>query len=144
MRTVEQIEELLNELDQVKADELEDQDLDFKQWDLKSLDKSVQLIVRMAICMANGGGGTVVFGVADKILGRKSAILGIPLEIDVNILKKAVYDQTDPKIMPVFQVLRVPEGTERLLVMQIHPGLPPYTDTDGFHKVRGRRFGNQS
>jgi ATP-dependent DNA helicase RecG len=136
MRTIEQIEELLNELDHVKADELEDQDLDFKQWDLKSLDKSVQLIVRMAICMANGGGGTVVFGVADKILGRKSAILGIPLEIDVNILKKAVYDQTDPKIMPVFHDLRVPEGTERLLVMQIHPGLPPYTDTAGRGTIR--------
>jgi ATP-dependent DNA helicase RecG len=136
MRTVEQIEELLNELDHVKADELEDQDLDFKQWDLKSLDKSVQLIVRMAVCMANGGGGTVVFGIADKVLGRKSAILGIPLEIDVNVLKKAVYDQTDPKIMPVFQILRVPEGTERLLVMQIHPGLPPYTDTAGRGTVR--------
>jgi len=69
-------------------------------------------------------------------LGRKSAILGIPLEVDVNILKKAVYDQTDPKIMSVFQDLRVPEGTERLLVMQIHPGLPPYTDTAGRGTVR--------
>lgn len=136
MRTVEQIEELLNELDHVKAEELEDQDLDFKQWDVKSLDKSVQLVVRMAVCMANGGGGTIVFGVADKVLGRKSAILGIPLEVDVNILKKAVYDQTDPKIMPVFLDLRVPEGTERLLVMQIHHGLPPYTDTAGRGTVR--------
>ena len=42
-----------------------------------------------------------------------------------NILKKAVYDQTDPKIIPLFEELRVPEGTSRLLIMQIHPGMPP-------------------
>lgn len=136
MRTIEQIEELLDKLEHVKADDLEDQDLDFKQWDIKSTDKSVQLLVRMAVCMANGGGGTVVFGVADKVLGRSTAILGVPLEIDVNLLKKAVYDKTDPKIMPGFDVLRVPEGTGRLLVMQIHPGLPPYTDTSGRGTIR--------
>lgn len=33
MRTVAQIESLLPELEFCTADELEDQDLDFKQWD---------------------------------------------------------------------------------------------------------------
>ena len=136
MRTVQQIEEILPELDHCIADELEDQDLDFKQWDFQSRDKSVQNVVRMAVCMANGGGGTVVFGVADKVEGRENALLGIPLEIDINLLKKAVYDQTDPKIMPVFEELRILEGTGRLLVMQIHSGLPPYTDTSGRGTVR--------
>ncbi len=100
------------------------------------MDKSVQTLIRMAVCMANGDGGTVVFGVAEKIIGRSSAIMGVPLEVDVNQLKKAVYDQTDPKIMPVFEELRVPEGTGRLLIMQIHPGLPPYTDTRGRGTIR--------
>jgi ATP-dependent DNA helicase RecG len=136
MRTVDQIAALLPELDHRIADELEDQDLDFKQWDTQSRDKSVQTVVRMAVCMANGGGGTVVFGVADQVKGRAQAILGIPVEIDINILKKAVYDQTDPKIMPVFEDLRVLEGTGRLLLMQIHPGLPPYTDTSGRGTIR--------
>lgn len=138
MRTVRDIEALLDELDIHVADELEDQDLDFKQWNTASMDKSVRLLIQMAVCMANGGGGTVVFGVADKILilGRASAILGVPPEVDVNMLKKAVYDQTDPKIMPVFEDIRVPEGTGRLLVMQIYPGMPPYTDTAGRGTVR--------
>ncbi|MDO8946201.1 MAG: putative DNA binding domain-containing protein, partial [Desulfocapsaceae bacterium] len=107
MRNVDQIAALLLELDHRIADELEDQDLDFKQWDTQSRDKSVQMVVRMAVCMANGGGGTVVFGVADQVKGRKQAIIGMPMEIDINILKKAVYDQTDPKIMPVFEELNV-------------------------------------
>ena len=136
MRTLTNIEELLPELDHCIADDLEDQDLDFKQWDTKSCDKAVRIVVQMAVCMANGGGGTVVFGVADRIQGRKNAILGVPPEIDANMLKKAVYDQTDPKVMPVFEELTVPEGTGRVLLMQIHPGMPPYTDTAGRGTIR--------
>ena len=128
MRTVREIEDLLPELDRCIADDLEDQDLDFKEWDEHSLETSISQVVRMAICMANGGGGTVVLGVADKVRGRDRAVLGVPPEVDVNRLKKAVYDRTDPKITPVFEGLIVSEGTGRLLVMQIHPGMPPYTD----------------
>ena len=108
MRTSKDIIELLTELEHHIADDLEDQDLDFKKWDTKSRDQSVKMIVQMAVCMANGGGGTIVLGVADRLKGRKQAILGVPLEIDVNLLKKAVYDQTDPKITPVFEELAVP------------------------------------
>lgn len=90
----------------------------------------------MAVCMANGGGGTVVFGVSDRAIGQDQAILGVPHEIDVNLLKKAVYDQTDPKIMPVFEELKVSQGTGRVLLMQIHTGMPPYTDSSGRATIR--------
>lgn len=136
MRSRRDIEALLEELEHCIADDLEDQDLDFKQWDTKSRDKAVQKVVHMAICMANGGGGTVVFGVADRISGREQAVLGVPPEIDVNILKKAVYDQTDPHITPVFEELHVPESTGRVLIMQVHPGMPPHTDTRGGGTIR--------
>ena len=136
MRTAANIESLLPELEHCIADDLEDQDLDFKQWDTQSRDKAVRTVVQMAVCMANGGGGTVVFGVADRSQGRESAILGVPPEIDINLLKKAVYDQTDPKITPVFEELAVPEGTGRLLLMQIYPGMPPYTDSAGRGTIR--------
>ena len=136
MRTSAQIESLLAELDHCVADDLEDQDLDFKQWDLQSRDKAVKTVVQMAVCMANGGGGTVVFGVADRTKGRGQAILGVPPEIDANLLKKAVYDQTDPKITPVFEDLTVPEGSGRLMLMQIYPGMPPYTDSAGRGTIR--------
>jgi ATP-dependent DNA helicase RecG len=136
MRNITEITRLLDELNAVKADDLEDQDLDFKEWDLNSLPDAIARVIEMAICMANGGGGTVVFGVRDKVIGRANAILGIPPEIDQNILMKRVYDATDPKITPVFEDLRVPEGTGRLLVMQIYSGMQPYTDTAGLGKIR--------
>ena len=136
MQDISGIRLFLDELEHKPADALEGQDLDFKEWNARSLCDSVALVVEMAICMANGGGGTVVFGVNDKAVGRSNAILGVPPEIDINRLKKAVYDSTDPKLTPVFQELAVPEGTGRLIVMQIYPGLPPYTDTQGRGKIR--------
>ncbi len=136
MRSVIEIRQLLDELNTCSADELEDQDLDFKEWNSRSMADAVALVVEMAVCMANGGGGTVVFGISDRAPGRAGAILGVPNEVDVNRLKKAVYDLTDPKLTPVFEELFVPEGTGRLLIMQIYPGLPPYTDTSGRGKIR--------
>jgi len=136
MRDLSEIRKLLDELEQQPADELEAQDLDFKEWNIRSTRDAVALVVEMAVCMANGGGGTVVFGVNDRAIGRSNAIRGVPPEIDINRLKKTVYDATDPKLTPVFQELSVPEGTGRLIVMQLYPGLPPYTDTQGRGKIR--------
>jgi len=136
MRELSDIRSLLDELEYQSASELEAQDLDFKEWNTRSIQDAVALVVEMAVCMANGGGGTVVFGVNDKAVGRSNAIRGVPPEVDINRLKKAVYDSTDPKLTPVFQELSVPEGTGRLIVMQIYPGLPPYTDTGGRGKIR--------
>lgn len=136
MKSLNEILELLPLLENQMADDFEGQDLDFKEWDAKNLKHSINLVVKMAICFANGGGGTVVFGVADKVLGRSNAILGVPPEIDINSLKQSVYNCTDPKITPVFEELRVPEGSQRLIVMQIHPGMPPHTDTAGTGTIR--------
>ena len=136
MRTRRDVEDLLDQLDEQTADELEGQDLEFKAWDGSSMKSAVRTVIDWAICLANGGGGTVVFGVVDKVRGRFNAILGVPPEVDVNRLKLAVYDATDPKLTPVFEELRVPESTGRLVVMQVHPGLPPYTDTAGRGTIR--------
>jgi len=136
MKTLEQIEDILDELDTCCADDLESQDLDFKQWDTKSTRAAIDRAVQMAVCMANGGGGVVVFGVKDRTVGRSDAIAGVPLDIDVNRLKKAVYDGTDPRLTPVFAELTVPEGTGRLVVMTVYPGMPPYTTSDGAGTIR--------
>ena len=135
-RTRTEVETLLARLGEVAADELEDQDLDFKEWDTRSLNQSVRTVVSAAVCMANGGGGTVVFGVADNRVGRDCAILGVPPEVSVNRLKLAVHDGTDPTLTPVFEGIMVPEGTGRLILMHVHPGVPPYTDTAGRGTVR--------
>jgi hypothetical protein len=61
-----------------------------------------------------------------RAMSRAGAIPGVPLEVDVNRLKKAVYGSSDPKITPVFEELLVPERSGRLPVMQYllrHPEL---------------------
>ena len=113
-----EIEMLLDQLDRYVADDLEGQDLDFKEWDETSTRKAIRKVIASAICMANGSGGTVLFGVADRrTAGRDRALVGVPHDVDVNDLKRAVYDATDPKLTPVFEEVSVPEGTGRLLAI---------------------------
>jgi len=138
MRETADIRRLLDELDKRDADSLEGQDLDFKEWpdDRKSL---VKLAVDAAVCMANGGGGTIVFGVRDRIVGRVNAIIGVPSWADPHQLKREIYERTAPRLTPEIDELRVPEGSGRLMVMHVHGGLPPYTNSAGAGTVRKGR-----
>ena len=55
MRELTEIRSLLDRLDEVEADALETQDLDFKEWPAEPR-QAIKLAVDIAICMANGGG----------------------------------------------------------------------------------------
>jgi len=45
-------------------------------------------------------------------------------------------ERTDPHITPTFDWIEVPEGHGRILVMNIYPGMPPYTETNGSATIR--------
>lgn len=136
MISKEEVYKLLDKLETNIADDLESQRIDFKQWITRSIDDNIKLMLKMAVCMANGGGGSVVFGVADKVIGRSNAILGIPKDVDTTIFQKRIYEKTDPHLTPVFEDITVPEGSTRLLLMNVFPGMPPYTTTDGSATIR--------
>jgi len=135
MRELTEVRSLLARLGSEEADALEAQDLDFKEWPTDAR-QAIKLVVDSAVCMANGGGGTVVLGVRDHVVGRAQAILGLPATLDPHQLKRDIYERTAPKLTPEIQELSVPEGTGRLFVMQVHGGLPPYTNTAGGGTVR--------
>ena len=135
MREVTEVRSLLARLDTETADDLEGQDLDFKEWPADDR-HAVRLAVDAAVCMANGGGGTVVLGVRDRVVGRVQAVIGVPDTVDAHQLKRDIYERTAPKLTPDILDLNVPEGTGRLLVMQVYGGLPPYTTTAGAGTVR--------
>ena len=135
MRELTEVRALLVRLDEVEADALESQDLDFKEWPADRR-HATRLAVDIAICMANGGGGTVVLGVRDRVVGRSQAILGIPATVVPHQLKREIYERTAPKLTPEILEILVPEGTGRLFLMQVHGGLSPYTNTAGAGTVR--------
>ena len=62
---------LLDRLDEVAADDLESEELDFKPWTNPKDD--LKVAVEDAVCFANAGGGVVLFGVDDKQFGRSKA-----------------------------------------------------------------------
>lgn len=135
-KTRAEILDVLERLDECVADDLEGQRLDFKRWDERSDRSALRTVVSAAVCMANGGGGTVVFGVADRVKGRSRAVIGVPHYVDSGLLKRQVHDSTDPRLTPEFEEIEVPQGTGRLIAMHVHPGIPPYTDTAGRGWIR--------
>lgn len=135
MLTKDDVYVLLDELENKIADELESQKLDFKSWK-GSIADNIKLIIENAVCMANGGGGSVIFGVADRVKGRMNAVLGVPINLELSILVQRVYEKTDPHITPYLELINVPEGTGKVLLMNVFPGMPPYTTTDGKATIR--------
>ena len=127
--SIEDIMELFQQLHEKHADQLEGQHLDFKEWNFKSLKDSVDEVIEMAVCMSNGGGGTVVFGVKDKVIGLDNAIIGVPQEVDVFKLQSTVYDSTDPHLTPNFESFEY--HGKRLLLMHVLPVFPYATTTGG-------------
>jgi len=106
----------------------------------------VRLVVDWAICMANGGGGTVVFGVTDRVRGRRSTIKGVPPGIEIHRLKQAVYTQRlvilgrvqqrpHHRVLGSSEVLEEPLGSVDLPFGDlIHEAIEPLLGL-GFHGV---------
>ena len=129
-----QILALLDRLDFCVADDLESQFLDFKPWQGSKEDH--RLACEYACCFANGAGGVVVFGVADKVRGRKQAIHGAK-GYDLDAFRYGIFNGTRPGIEALVEEIAVPEGTGKILVMRVPEGAhKPYGTTAGLYKQR--------
>ena len=91
MKSKKEIMGIIDNLEHHIADDFEAQDLDFKQWNDRCREDNVKKMIRYAVCMANGGGGSVVFGVADRVRGIDNVLKGVPFDVEINDLQKRVY-----------------------------------------------------
>lgn len=124
----------LDLLDSQTADDLETQWLEFKPW--TSPRDDMRLAVEYAVCFANGEGGVIVFGVADRIRGRNTAIHGAR-GYDLDVWRRGIFDSTRPNLTVEVEELMVPEGTGRLLLVRVPKGpCPPYGTVQGLFKQR--------
>lgn len=136
MKSMSEIMEIIQKLEHHFADDFESQDLDFKQWNDRCRDDNVKKMIKYAVCMANGGGGSVVFGVADKIQGMDHVLKGVPFDVDIHELQKRIHEHTDPHLTPLFDELFYNNHSIRLLVMTVISETPPYTTVDGTATIR--------
>lgn len=131
MRSAADLRALLRRLDDVPAEALEDDDLEFKPWepDERAL---IRMLREYVVCFANHRGGTIVLGVRDGVRSRHDAIQGVG---DVPMgLRRAIYDGTDPHILVELEEL-VEDG-RRLLLVHVPKGIPPHTTSEGLAKIR--------
>ncbi|MBM7580435.1 ATP-binding protein [Jeotgalibacillus terrae] len=135
MKSIHQIMQLIGRLDAHVADDFEGQDLDFKQWSLKTED-NIRKMIEYAICMANGGGGSVVFGIADGVKGHSKTILGVPENLDVASFHQRVFEETRPQLSAEFDMVELDYGTGQVLIMTVDGRGGPYAFADGKSVIR--------
>ncbi len=129
------IARILAEIDSGRTSaELESQTLEFKQ-DKRLPEETERDIAEAAVCFANGAGGTIVLGVADRETGPQ-AFLGTSLAIDQ--LRQSVYASTQPGLLVEVQEL-IHQGA-RLLLIRVPEGVDVYADSKGRPY---QRIGNQ-
>lgn len=129
------IARLLAELDNGRsAAELEGQTLEFKQ-DKRLAEDTERDIAEAAVCLANGAGGIIVLGVADRRTGP-DALVGTTLTIDR--LRQSVYASTQPGLL--VEVNELIHRGVRLLVIRVPEGVDVYADSKGRPY---QRIGNQ-
>lgn len=136
MKSKREIMEIIQKLEHHIADDFEAQDLDFKQWNDRCREENVKKMIKYAVCMANGGGGSVVFGVADRVQGMDHVLIGVPFDVDIHELQRRIYEQTNPHLTPSFDELFYKNHSIRLLIMSVLPEIPPYTTIDGTASIR--------
>ncbi|WP_158232548.1 ATP-binding protein [Sporosarcina sp. P13] len=136
MKNINEIMRIIQQLDHHIADDFEAQDLEFKRWNFSSLEENINKMIKYSVCMANGGGGSVVFGLADRVRGIDNVLTGVPFDVDIKKLQKKVYENTDPPISPSFDELFYKDHSVRLLVMSVIPENPPYTTVNGTATIR--------
>ena len=131
----EEILVLLDCLDEEPADALESDVLDFKRW--QGAKTSMKEAVEMAACFANADGGIIVFGVRDRVVGRRQALIGCT-GYDLDTWQRAIYDGTRPNLTVEIEELPVPEGN--LLLVRVPRGpAPPYGTAAGLYQIRVRK-----
>jgi ATP-dependent DNA helicase RecG len=107
------------------AHDLETETLDFKE-PKPVEDQAIRDIVEAALCFANGAGGTVVVGVANKGTGR-AALVGVDLSPDH--VRKRIYDLTEPPLL--VEVLAEAFGGVPLLLVRVPQSPEIHADKKG-------------
>lgn len=132
--TKDEVLKALENLRWASADALESQWLEFKPWvDAK---QSRREAAEYTACFANADGGVVVFGVADRVRGRATAIHGAE-GYDLNIWRRDIFKGVTPNLAVEVEEIAVPEGTGKLLMVRVPKGpTPPYGTAEGLFKLR--------
>jgi len=129
----EEIVELLKQLEEKTADDLESEALEFVSWD-KDMKKNLEQAVEGVVSFANVQGGVIVFGVEDKVVGRRQAITGC-CGYDLDRWRQYIYENTRPSLSCAVEQIRVREGT--LILVRVRPApTKPCGSVGGVFKVR--------
>ncbi|MBI4801298.1 MAG: putative DNA binding domain-containing protein [Elusimicrobia bacterium] len=133
--TLSEIRAQLQRLEGASADAIESETLECKPWDPhpQAFDSQIRVLREAVVAFANQQGGVVLLGISDRKRTRKDAIHGVG-RLDIGMLRRRIYDGTEPHILVDIRELMEPEG--RVLVIEVPKGIPPHTTSEGIAKIR--------
>lgn len=130
----EEILNILEQLENKKANGFESETIDFKEWITKPKEL-YKTLVEYAVCFANQKGGTLVLGVRDNVKGKEDAVTGCS-GYNIPEIKSRIYEATDPKILVDVEDIYVEDLGVTILLIHIPQGIWIHTSTDGTGKIR--------
>lgn len=96
------------------------------------------MLADAAVCFANADGGRIVLGVHDKAKTRAEALVGVPADYTIELIRRGVFDRTTPPLTLV--VNEQLEDGRRLLIIDVPPGVAPHSNSAG---LATRRLGRE-
>jgi len=121
------------------AGDVEDEALDFKRFppsgDRRAPEKFLKDLAESVVCFANGNGGVLIVGVADKAPPRAQALVGVdPVRWPLSELVANLFTRTSPSITVRAHALTI-EG-KTFYALGVPPGMDVYSTTEGVYKIR--------
>lgn len=108
--------------------DLESEILEFKQEESADPRRSLEMLADAVVCLANGEGGEIVFGVANGRAGV-DAFTGVSAKVTVDVVRRGIFDRTRPSLsVPVSETS---EGGSRLIVITVPKGAVYYANGAG-------------
>lgn len=119
------------------ASSLESQQLDFKRVG-RTPKESLQILADAAVCFANADGGRIILGIDDRATSWNDVFVGVPLDYSIEMIRRGIFDRTDPSITPLIAERTV--NDVRILVLDIPQGVLPHSNSAG---TATRRIGRE-
>jgi ATP-dependent DNA helicase RecG len=119
------------------ARDLESQQLEFKQ-PKTTIKDTLAMLADAAVCFANADGGLIILGVDDKATKRTEALVGVPLDYSVEIIRRGIFDRTSPPLTLILNE-RIEDGV-RLLALEVPAGVAIHSNSAG---LATRRLGKE-
>lgn len=104
----------------------------------RTVKETLTILADAVVCFANADGGSVVVGIVNRVEAGARAVVGVPGEYSLDVIRRGIFDRTSPP-MSCFVTER-DVGGQRVVVIDVPAGVATYSNASG---TATRRVGTE-